>query len=215
MPWYPNYFNALIFLEKTLLIWCKLLLEYLSVSSLVLHFTRHRLSGNSFSSEGVIELFGLLNLKRSTIRSINLKSNDIGDKSMQEIGKFLKENKIIEKIDLSVTNITDKGIAILAPYLVGNTTLKSISFQHNKCITPTFIPVLAKVLSVTNIEKIDIDGTSITNELSIAYLNAIVEIKKGNERLILSDNKFIDDKDIIQICECMEIHGIDKIKYLE
>ena len=94
----------------------------------------------------------------------NLRNNELDDNCMESLGEFIQNNQTIENIDIGNNKITDKGIEILLPYLIGNITIKTINISFNKGITDKSIPLLIEIIQKSNIQDIDIIGTSITKE---------------------------------------------------
>lgn len=113
-------------------------------------------------------------LKRLSFSSSNKKKNSI------------TQNNNNNNASATTTITSDAGIEILAPYLEGNTALKSIDFYESQGITDKSIPFLMKMIGSSHIEDIDIDGTSITQRNFIAPLLALNSFKYGSTQLNLS-----------------------------
>ncbi len=54
---------------------------------------------------------------------------------MSALADILRQNRILECIELYDNKITDKGIETISTYLIGNTTLKSLDLSYNIGIT--------------------------------------------------------------------------------
>jgi len=93
-----------------------------------------------------------------------LSGNELDDNCIESFGIFIQNNQTIEYINIGVNKITDKGIEILLPYLIGNTTIKNLGISRNKGITDKSVPLLKEIIQKSNIEYINISGTSITEE---------------------------------------------------
>ena len=65
---------------------------------------------------------------------------------MESLGEFIQSSKTIEIIDIGDNKITDKGIEILLPYLIGNITIKYLGISFNKGITDKSIPLLNEII---------------------------------------------------------------------
>jgi len=94
----------------------------------------------------------------------NLNFNELNDDCMESLGEFIQYSQIIKNIDIGNNKITDKGIEISLPYLIGNITIKKIDISFNKGITDKSIPLLKEIIHKSNIQMINIDYTSITEE---------------------------------------------------
>lgn len=98
------------------------------------------------------------------IIKINLNSNQINDNCMTSLGELLYDNHIIESVLIGGNRITDKGIELLLPFLVGNTTLRQLDISSNKGITQKSIPALFEIAMKSYLETINIEYTSILDE---------------------------------------------------
>ena len=101
---------------------------------------------------------------------------------MESLGEFIKNSRTIKNINIGYNRITDKGIEILLPYLIGNVTIDKIDIFGNKGITDESVPLLKEIIQKSNIKDIDINGTSIT--------------KEGKEEIKTSLKIPIDEKEI-------------------
>jgi len=122
------------------------------------------LHSNKITSKGASLLFNILKECKSTIKIINLDSNQLDDDCIESLGEFIQNNQTIKNIYIGNNKITDKGIEILLPYLIGNTTINELDIYENKEITDKSIPLLNEIIHKSSIEKININDTSITEE---------------------------------------------------
>jgi len=83
---------------------------------------------------------------------------------MTSLGELLYDNHIIESVLIGGNRITDKGIELLLPFLVGNTTLRQLDISSNKGITQKSIPALFEIAMKSYLETINIEYTSILGE---------------------------------------------------
>lgn len=105
---------------------------------------------------------------QSTIQSLVLSDNLIGDECMQSFGEYLKKNNYVESVDLSINyKITDQGIHMLSQYLPGNKILYELDFSWNKGITDSSIPVIVKIIESSRL------GIFVINETLISNLNVV------------------------------------------
>ena len=100
---------------------------------------------------------------KSSVERINLNENGSDDDCMKSLGEFIQNSQTID-ISVGNNNITDKGIEILLPYLIGNTTIKKFNIYENKGITDKSVPLLKETIYKSNIENINIWKTLITKE---------------------------------------------------
>jgi len=75
---------------------------------------------NKITTIGGIILLSTLKNHNPAIERIDFGGNEIGDDCMILLGEFIQSNNYIEYIDLYHNKITDKGIDILTPYIIGN-----------------------------------------------------------------------------------------------
>ena len=83
---------------------------------------------------------------------------------MESLGEFIQNSKTIVNINICNNKITDNGIEILLPYLIGNEMLKRCDISFNRGITDNSVPLLVEIIKNSSIEDIIILRTSITNQ---------------------------------------------------
>jgi len=125
-------------------------------------FILNSLWNNKITSKGASLLFNALKeYNKSIVEKIYLSGNELDDDCMKSLGEFIKNNQTIININIGY-KITDKGIEILLPYLIGNITIKKINIYGNKGITDKSVPLLIEIIQKSNIQDINIYETSIT-----------------------------------------------------
>ena len=77
-----------------------------------------------------------------------MNNNEFDDNCMKSLGEFIQNSQIIEDIDIGDNKITDKGIEILLPYLIGNIVIKFFDVSYNIGITNKSVPLLNEILIV-------------------------------------------------------------------
>lgn len=160
-------------------------------------------------------LFDCLRNSQAGIKHIDINFTKIfNEVSMKSLGEYIKQNKSIEHILISSTQVSDVEIEILTPYLNGNTTLKRLDLSSNKNMTDKSIPFLMKMIETSKIEKIHIYNTSITNPAILEVPLALNALKHQSNCLRVSIRS-IDDADIITICEAMKKYGINNLRLIE
>lgn len=128
------------------------------------------MSDNNISSNGAIILFDALRNSNSSVLRIYLSRNRIDDESMTSLGEYIKNNKSLEGIEMIQNRVTDNGMQILSQYLIGNESLQWFSFQMNKGITDESIQHFCNMIGNSRINRLDIDGTRLTQKINIALL---------------------------------------------
>ena len=90
------------------------------------------LEGCHISSKGTVELAAAL-CKNTTLRSLNLNHNPIGDhvEGVTAVAKMLEENKTLTDLELRDCHISSEGAVKLAAALCKNSTLKHLDLNHN------------------------------------------------------------------------------------
>lgn len=103
--------------------------------------------------------------KNSYINKIILDGNKlIDDNCIQSLGELLQNNNTIEQIDIGSNKISDKGIEELLPFSSNNSILNSLNFSKCKGITNKSIPLLIELIEKSKIKNINILGSGITEK---------------------------------------------------
>lgn len=138
---------------------------------------------NKITSKGAIILFTTLkDFCKSPIKVINLSENYLDDDCMISFGEFLQECQTVEDIRFNnkfedLNKISDSGIKILAPYLIG-TPLKVIDLSGNRKISNTSASLLKEIIPKCCLKEINLERTLVTkNEISMinTYLKLLSE----------------------------------------
>jgi hypothetical protein len=72
-------------------------------------------------------------LQNTTLETLYLPLNDLGDVGVRCIGKALERNSTLSSLSLMSTSMTDDGVASLAVSLAKNTSLTWLDISDNKC----------------------------------------------------------------------------------
>lgn len=145
------------------------------------------LGDNKITCNGTSLLFESLLKNRIKINKINIYANQINDDCMEMIGEYVKFNKDLSVLGLSYNHITDNGIEILSPFLIGLTSLRSFKLSGNKGITNESIPILINILQNSFIDDLVVQDTSIDRKYMLYVPIAINEIKNHSRELDLKD----------------------------
>ena len=90
------------------------------------------LANNYIDSAGANRIFEILREKNKTIRSLNLSNNwTINGKGLENIGDFLRENRILQSLNLDSIRIRHDVAMEIARSLDGNETLQELSLCFN------------------------------------------------------------------------------------
>lgn len=109
---------------------------------------------------------------------IYLNRNQLDDDCFHSLGELLKDNEVIELVDLGLNDsISDKGIGILAPYIIGNVKFKYLDVSGCKGITDKSTPLLKEIALSSCLENIIFHGTKIdeANEIKKAISTPVDE----------------------------------------
>ena len=143
------------------------------------------LSSNKITSKGASLLFNTLKECKSSVETISLYINELDDDCMKSFGEFIQNNNTVKNIIIGDNKITDKGIEILPPYLIGNITINELNVKGNKGITDKSVPLLIEIIQKSIIE--DIRETSITNKNIIVVPLIENKLKNGSDKIYMSD----------------------------
>lgn len=138
---------------------------------------------NEITSNGVATLLNALAKQGIPTNKLYLNRNPIDNTCMKSVGEYIKQNKNLEEIGLSVTNISDAGIEIIAPYVCKNTTLTKIFFFGNQAMTDKSLPLFLKMIESTNIERIDLRNTAIQDVKPLLIPMIHNMIRRGCEKI--------------------------------
>ncbi len=141
------------------------------------------LSKNQISDIGVHALAQTLVVNSSTLKVLDLYSNNITDEGIEYLSDMLKINKTITRLGLGFNQITDHGIRLLANAIIYfNDNLQYLSFSSNKLITDKSLSSLIEMLTCNSSLK-----TLWLNDCSLSP-TAVVRLKeeaKNNENFTL------------------------------
>lgn len=146
---------------------------------------------NKLSSTGVSMLCKGLE-PCTSIETINLRGNMIDDDCMISLQQLLKGNKPIKSLNISgnsahPNHITDKGIEILSPGLIGNVAIRNLNLSYNKGITAASMALLEEICEKSSIEELSLDETSIGSKEALPVLLLKNGLKNGDlERIDFS-----------------------------
>lgn len=123
------------------------------------------------------------------LTKLNLFGNPLDNGCLKSLGEYIAINKNIEEINIGHDAekqsglITDQGVNVLSEYVIGNKTLKLLSLAGNKNIKQKSVEMLNKMVESSNIEYLEIKGTSINKPNIIVVSLAQNRLKSGNKTL--------------------------------
>lgn len=119
---------------------------------------------NRITSKGAIVLFNTLQECNFAISNLSLFGNRLDDTCANSLGDFLYHSHSIEILNLGYNLLTDKGIEIIAKFMIGSVTIKELNLCDNENITDVSTPYLLDITKETSLMKIDVDYTSISGK---------------------------------------------------
>ena len=131
-------------------------------------------------------LFDWLKNNKSTIKTVWLDYNQLDDACMTSLGEYIQSNQSLAEVYVGNNHITDKGIELLFPYIINNTSLKTLRLTENKDITDVSVSVLIKMIETSHIDNIHIRVTSITQQNALVVPLAHNILKYQSAKMDLS-----------------------------
>jgi len=150
----------------------------------------------------------------NTLKILSLSHNGIDDKNAKILFSGLKNNNVLEILNLSYNEIGEEGLE--SNFLSANTSLHTLSFQHN-LLGPIGTKYLFDYLidnKYMNIKSLDIGYNGITKE-GVEYISKYI---KNNENLITFniEGNYLCNEGIKIICESIsQKKGKNYISYLD
>ncbi len=139
------------------------------------------------TSKGVSVLFDTLGECESALTYITLQGNQVNDDCMIQLGKFLEYNKCDLRINMVSNDITDKGIEEFSGYLIGNLTLKGLDLRNNQGITKASTRYFIEIAKNSALECINLSDTSISVSKK-SELKKILKIPIGKREIPVKSN---------------------------
>ena len=144
------------------------------------------------------------------VTELNIRGNNIGDKSIALISTALQTNTTMTRIDITECNISDDGAESLARALTVNKTLQELNVRHNN-ISDTGIAHIATALRTSNtLKKISIGRDTATDEGALS-LAAALTANSSMEYLMLHWSSTHPDSTLKNIGECVSVSTLRKL----
>lgn len=110
-------------------------------------------------------MFDTLKRNNSRIAEIMFWTNNLDDQCMKSLGEYIQNSKNLKYISLYQNEFTDKGIEILTPFLVGNTTLGSIDFRSNEGVTDASGPYILEIARTSHMNSFGLVCTNVSGKM--------------------------------------------------
>jgi Ran GTPase-activating protein (RanGAP) involved in mRNA processing and transport len=189
---------------------------------------------NNFSGEGGLILAKIL-LSNSSISTLILQDNDLGETNVEKIGSALIQNTTLRKLKIADNKIKNKGAYSI---LQNSYNLVNLNLSNNE-ITPEVCGEIKKLLENSiNIQELNWDS----NNIGVKGINQIIEglqVSRSLRHLSIKNtnlgdlglkilanglryNKYLHTLDVssnsityesfIQICDCLSTNQITTLK---
>lgn len=112
---------------------------------------------------------------------------------MISLGEFLYSSNSVNSISIcsdftgKENKITDIGVGILTPYILGNMSLKTLNIAFNAKITNNSVPHFVEMATKTYIECINIEDTSVSGEQQYE-INELLEIPTDDRAIPIASS---------------------------
>lgn len=147
------------------------------------------LFGNHLTSQGMKILASSLK-QNSTLKSLDLSYNQIGNLGLQELCQALTNNEksTLKILYLTRNHLTNEGISYLVQMLENNRTLKELWLSENE-ITDEGLEQLTKCLNEKNqtLKILSLSANSFPTDQSIVYLSTLINENQTLRKLYLKD----------------------------
>jgi len=161
-------------------------------------------SWNAVRAGGTIEIAN--GLKISTLLRLNLAWNGIGDKGAGAIGGALKENSVLQFLDISSNRVAIDGAGGLAEGLKENQTLRSLQLNGNPITDKGVVLIIEAIGEQCSVRDLGLQDCS-------------TQLIGATSALKLSDGLF-DPKNptghyTLELADAFDLERFDKLKELD
>lgn len=149
--------------------------------------THLNLSSNKIDASTAVAL--VETLAHSSLKSLDISSNEIGPVGIAGIAKALENNKALTYLDLSSTNAQSDGVKALAKTLTVNKTLTHLDLSFNQIADASSVQALAKALEInSSLTNLSLKKTGIDSRGGIALAQSL-KVNSSLRHLMLDSNK--------------------------
>ena len=114
-------------------------------------------------------------LKRKQIKELCLSQNKIDYNATSALKRFLENNIILNKFDISYNHIGTEGIKIISPTFVGCKGLESLNLSYNDITDEATVPLVSSLVQMPNLTEVQYHGNDDCDIPQV--LNTIAELK--------------------------------------
>lgn len=132
-------------------------------------------------------LFDCLVDMKAKVKAIHFQYNQIDDKCIVSLGKYVQSNHNVEKISLESNKISDKGIEAIMEYIIGNCTLKKLLLNGNDGITKDSSSNLLEMAKSSCIINLQVSDLPLSNQVK-DDIKQLLEIPVENRDIPLISN---------------------------
>lgn len=122
-------------------------------------------------------MLDMLRIRKAKLKRLTVSGNSLGDEFLKSFGELFKSSNTLTYVDLTRNDISDKGIDIISKYLSGNSILDELLLGQNIKITDKSIPTLTKMVESSSLKVLGLESTAITqhNKLVRALFTNIMK----------------------------------------
>ena len=159
----------------------------LALASVIEHnkLTEMLLGDNNLNDHGVIKIAQSL-CKSSTLKCINLQSNNITEKAAEALASVISSNTRLEELYLG-NNQLQLGVITIANALKNISSIKVLDLRNNNINEQATNELAAVIRANNSLEKLWLNGNYLGSSI-VVVVNALKEISTLKE-LALNDNK--------------------------
>lgn len=170
---------------------------------------------NFMSSESTVMLLNSLKQNKMHLISINFQHNELDDDCLKAIGEYIVDNDRIESIWIGNNNkITDEGVKTLSTFIMNSKSLLILGLREIVNITNASTPALMQMIESSEIEELNIMGTSIVPQTIFAAALAINKLKHKAKSISFYGME-INDDDVKRFCDGIRKYGCTYVKGLK
>ncbi|MFM8454725.1 MAG: hypothetical protein ACKOAD_07215 [Gammaproteobacteria bacterium] len=134
---------------------------------------------NCFLTPEMVEALALVLTSNRTIKTLDLSSNQVGEKGLLALENMLKKNKTIKKLNLSCCFLGNKEIKSFVNSLKTNTTLKALDLSWNRMTMPYLWELSEAVLS-SYIDDLNLEYNDLKDDKNTTTKLVMMNIRVQN-----------------------------------
>lgn len=134
------------------------------------------ISGNNATEEGAASIGHLLQAPNCCLETLVIKGNALGPKGTNAISSSLVANTTLTSLNISNNNIGDAGMSHLSDALTMN-NLKELDISFNGVTSAGVLAVRESLKKCTNLDSLILDNNKIGNEGATALVDCLVSLQ--------------------------------------